>query len=137
MAFSSRSRRLPPCSISRSRPTKQTANISPPSARRCSTRPARSPRQLRQFRRWCNGRAPLRKPLARYGALWWRALLAACLGEKLLRGKAVVPQNDGANESESGEPAPHHGETTVNYYAGIDVSLECSSVCVVDGDGKI
>jgi transposase len=25
----------------------------------------------------------------------------------------------------------------VNYYAGIDVSLECSSVCVVDGDGKI
>ena len=23
------------------------------------------------------------------------------------------------------------------YYAGIDVSLECSSVCVVDGTGKI
>ena len=25
----------------------------------------------------------------------------------------------------------------MNYYAGIDVSLECSSVCVVDADGKI
>ena len=26
---------------------------------------------------------------------------------------------------------------TVKYYAGIDVSLEYSSVCVVDADGKI
>ena len=25
----------------------------------------------------------------------------------------------------------------MNHYAGIDVSLECSSVCVVDGAGKI
>ena len=25
----------------------------------------------------------------------------------------------------------------MNYYAGIDVSLECSSVCVVDASGKI
>src|ERR1700730_3953928 len=25
----------------------------------------------------------------------------------------------------------------MDYYAGIDVSLECSSVCVVDGTGKI
>lgn len=25
----------------------------------------------------------------------------------------------------------------MNHYAGIDVSLECSSICVVDGDGKI
>jgi transposase len=25
----------------------------------------------------------------------------------------------------------------MNYYAGIDVSLECSSVCVVDGNGRI
>ncbi|MET3598009.1 transposase [Mesorhizobium shonense] len=33
--------------------------------------------------------------------------------------------------------AKHQGETTVDYYAGIDVSLECSSVCVVDGQGKI
>ena len=25
----------------------------------------------------------------------------------------------------------------MNYYAAIDVSLECSSVCVVDGTGRI
>jgi hypothetical protein len=25
----------------------------------------------------------------------------------------------------------------MDHYAGIDVSLECSSVCVVDGNGKI
>src|SRR3989337_2313077 len=25
----------------------------------------------------------------------------------------------------------------MNHYAGIDVSLECSSVCIVDGSGKI
>src|SRR2546426_4168209 len=31
----------------------------------------------------------------------------------------------------------HRGETTSDHYAGIDVSLECSSVCVVDASGKI
>jgi transposase len=31
----------------------------------------------------------------------------------------------------------HHGETTVDHYAGIDVSLECSSVCVVEATGRI
>src|SRR5436305_11490582 len=31
----------------------------------------------------------------------------------------------------------HQGETTMKQYAGIDVSLECSSVCVVDANGKI
>src|SRR5260221_4922546 len=31
----------------------------------------------------------------------------------------------------------HRGETTRNRYAGIDVSLECSSVCVVDANGKV
>src|SRR4029078_11397758 len=31
----------------------------------------------------------------------------------------------------------HQGETTMEYYAGIDVSLECSSVCVVDGSGNV
>src|SRR6202795_3539818 len=36
-----------------------------------------------------------------------------------------------------GRPAPHHQETTMDHYAGIDVSLEYSSVCVVDGSGKI
>ena len=25
----------------------------------------------------------------------------------------------------------------MEHYAGIDVSLECSSICVVDGSGKI
>src|ERR1700750_1811883 len=25
----------------------------------------------------------------------------------------------------------------MNYYAGIDVSLECSSVCIVDGSGRV
>src|ERR1700738_488144 len=36
-----------------------------------------------------------------------------------------------------GRPAPHHQETTMDHYAGIDVSLEYSSVCVVDASGKI
>jgi transposase len=31
----------------------------------------------------------------------------------------------------------HHRGTTTNHYAGIDVSLEASSVCVVDASGKI
>src|SRR6187551_548442 len=31
----------------------------------------------------------------------------------------------------------HHRGTTMDHYAGIDVSLECSSVCVVDTNGKI
>src|ERR1700752_2404680 len=31
----------------------------------------------------------------------------------------------------------HHRGTTMDHYAGIDVSLECSSVCVVDASGRI
>src|ERR1700724_3897654 len=31
----------------------------------------------------------------------------------------------------------HHRGTTMDHYAGIDVSMEYSSVCVVDGTGKI
>src|SRR5215475_9871602 len=31
----------------------------------------------------------------------------------------------------------HRRGTTMNYYVGIDVSLEASSVCVVDSNGKI
>src|SRR5258708_22237729 len=31
----------------------------------------------------------------------------------------------------------HHRGMTMDHYAGIDVSLECSSVCVVDTAGKI
>src|SRR6202045_1010747 len=54
-------------------------------------------------------------------------------------GKLVVPQTDGVTDSESGHPAcsQHHRGTTMSYYAGIDVSLEQSSVCVLDGEGKI
>src|SRR5580700_1199649 len=54
-------------------------------------------------------------------------------------GKLVVPQTDGVTDSESGNPAcsKHHRGTTMSYYAGIDVSLEQSSVCVLDGEGKI
>ena len=33
--------------------------------------------------------------------------------------------------------AKHHRGTAMDYYAGIDVSLEQSSVCVVDATGKI
>src|SRR6202140_3656450 len=54
-------------------------------------------------------------------------------------GKLVVPQTDGVTDSESGNPAcsKHHRGTTMSYYAGIDASLEQSSVCVLDGEGKI
>src|SRR5882672_9829938 len=40
--------------------------------------------------------------------------------------------------SQRDEPrSKHRGETTMEHYAGIDVSLEYSSVCVVDASGKI
>src|SRR5215471_16036691 len=53
--------------------------------------------------------------------------------------KGVVPQTDGVeNQTESGEAcSKHHRGTTMNHYVGIDVSLEASSVCVVDGNGNI
>src|SRR5450759_3872334 len=38
---------------------------------------------------------------------------------------------------EDGPRSKHQGETTMEHYAGIDVSLEHSSVCIVDGSGKI
>src|SRR5215204_2565110 len=44
---------------------------------------------------------------------------------------------DGVTESRVGPCSKHQGGTTMEHYAGIDVSLECSSVCVVDGSGKI
>src|SRR6201985_2298958 len=50
----------------------------------------------------------------------------------------VVPQNDGVNSTESGvASSKHHRGTTMNYYAGIDVSLEASCICVVDANGKV
>src|ERR1700739_3960013 len=50
---------------------------------------------------------------------------------------AVVPHIDGVTESGPKPRSRHQGETTMDHYAGIDVSLECSSVCVVDTSGKI
>jgi transposase len=57
----------------------------------------------------------------------------------LLGGKVVVPQADGVEtESESDVVrSKHHQGTTMDHYAGIDVSLEASSVCVVEAGGKI
>ena len=51
----------------------------------------------------------------------------------------VVPQSDGVNKRSQGSPCSSiiEGTTTMEYYAGIDVSLESSSVCVVDGSGRI
>src|SRR5262245_7975763 len=39
--------------------------------------------------------------------------------------------------TESDRSAPNIVEGRPDYYAGIDVSLECSSVCIVDGSGRI
>src|SRR5437588_6063198 len=44
---------------------------------------------------------------------------------------------DGVTESRDEPRSKNRGETTMDHYAGIDVSLECSSVCVVDANGKI
>src|SRR5258707_784625 len=71
-------------------------------------------------------------PAALARALLDGALRAACLegGRSSLTLMVLRSQRD--------EPrSKHQGETTMEHYAGIDVSLECSSVCVVDGNGKI
>ncbi len=73
------------------------------------------------------------KPPARYGAVWWRASRAACLAKRWSSLKLMVFQFNGVGRARS----KHHRGTTMNYYAGIDVSLEYSSVCVMDGSGKI
>src|SRR4051794_41408223 len=51
-------------------------------------------------------------------------------------GGAAVPQSDGCTGSEWVGPRHQRG-TAVEHYAGIDVSLERSSVCVVDATGRI
>ena len=51
--------------------------------------------------------------------------------------EAVVPHTDGVNGVRGKPFSKPQGETTMEDYAGIDVSLERSSVCVVDGIGKI
>src|SRR3954452_13542264 len=51
-------------------------------------------------------------------------------------GGAAVPQSDGCTGSEWVGPRHRRG-TAVDHYAGIDVSLQQSSVCVVDATGRI
>jgi len=50
----------------------------------------------------------------------------------------AVPQSDGVLKRRQAVLAPSiiRG-TTMEYYAGIDVSLESSSLCVVDATGRI
>src|ERR1700730_4173378 len=50
----------------------------------------------------------------------------------------AVPQNDGVGKrSQVRACSKHHRGTTMDYYAGIDVSLESASLCVVDATGRI
>jgi transposase len=49
----------------------------------------------------------------------------------------VIPQNDGLNGVRLLAGAKHLQRMTMGKYAGIDVSLEVSHVCVVDSEGKI
>jgi transposase len=51
--------------------------------------------------------------------------------------KVVIPQNDGLNGVRFLAGAKHLRRMTMDKYAGIDVSLEVSHVCVVDSEGKI
>src|SRR4051794_5493748 len=49
-----------------------------------------------------------------------------------LRALAVVPQNDGVEDrGRAFAYATHHRGTTMKQYAGIDVSLDSASVCIV------
>jgi transposase len=65
-------------------------------------------------------------------ALWVARSLAACFAARWSSLKLMVSINGvGCVRSK------HHRGTTMDHYAGIDVSLECSSVCVVDASGKI
>jgi transposase len=50
----------------------------------------------------------------------------------------VIPQSDGVKRRPAFACAMHRRRTTtMEYYAGIDVSLEASHICVVDAQGKI
>jgi hypothetical protein len=52
--------------------------------------------------------------------------------------KVAVPQSDGVFNRRQAGPAPSIVDgTTMGYYAGIDVSLESSSLCTVDATGRI
>ena len=61
-------------------------------------------------------------------------------GRQALAVNVAAPQSDGVTEPESGRrcSAPSIIEgTTMDHYAGIDVSLESSSLCVVDATGRV
>jgi hypothetical protein len=52
--------------------------------------------------------------------------------------KVVVPQSDGVFNRSQAVPAPNIIEgTTMEHYAGVDVSLESSSLCIVDATGRV
>jgi transposase len=52
-------------------------------------------------------------------------------------GGVVIPQFEGVNGVGLLARSKHHRGMTMDHYAGIDVSLEYSSVCIVGSDGKI
>src|SRR5437016_5825889 len=54
-----------------------------------------------------------------------------------VHGGAAVPQSDGVNSGVRRVGPKHHRGTAMDHYVGIDVSLEQSSVCVVDTGGRV
>src|SRR3712207_5699759 len=58
------------------------------------------------------------------------------LHQRMLRGVSV-PQSDVASAVAGWISCRHHGGTAMEHYVGIDVSLEFSSICVVDATGRI
>jgi transposase len=52
--------------------------------------------------------------------------------------EVAVPQSDGVFNRSQAVPAPNIIEgTTMEHYAGVDVSLESSSLCIVDATGRV
>src|SRR6201997_3524952 len=49
----------------------------------------------------------------------------------------AVPQGDRVGKRSQAGPSKHHWGTTMEHYAGIDVSLESASLCVVAATGRI
>src|SRR5215218_7045211 len=56
--------------------------------------------------------------------------------QRMLRGVSV-PHGDVASEAADWAGCRHRGGTAMEHYVGIDVSLEFSSVCVVDATGRV
>src|SRR4249920_893358 len=102
------------------------------STKKACERHRRFSRTLREFVDGVTGPGPRSRQAALATALLGGALRAACLegGRSSLTLMVLRSQRDKPRSK-------HQGETTMEHYAGIDVSLECSSVCVVDANGKI